>query len=133
MSADTWKSILALALGSAIGVAIRRGLVLFFGQSERSISVSTVTASSILGGFSGAAIGYIMASPDLPKELQSILMFGLLGIVATVVADATAAQASLSSQDAARVRKRLGIHMVIGAGAAVIGIGVVTWVVEVFS
>jgi fluoride ion exporter CrcB/FEX len=133
MSADTWKWILALAVGSAIGVAIRKTLVLFFGRSERSVSVSTVSASSILGGFLGAAIGYVMAKPELSKELQSILMFAFLGIMATVAADATAAQASLSCQDAAGVRKRLGIHIVIGAGAAVVGIGIVTWLVQALS
>jgi fluoride ion exporter CrcB/FEX len=133
MSADIWKSIVALAFGSAIGVGIRRSLALLFGQSERSVSVSTVTASSILGVFSGAAIGYIMASRDLSKELQSILTFGLLGMMATVAADATAAQASLNAQDAARVRKRLGAHIAIGAGAALISIGIVTWIVDVFS
>lgn len=133
MSPDTWKWVVALAFGSAIGVAIRRGLVLLFGQSGRSISISTVAASSILGSFSGAAIGYVMASPDFSIELQTLLMFGLLGIVATVAADATAAQASLSSEDTARVRNRLGVHMVIGAAAALIGIGIVTWIAEAFS
>jgi hypothetical protein len=114
-------------------MAIRKALVLLFGRSERSGSVSTATAPSLLGGFSGAAIGYVMAKPELSKELQSILMFGFLGIMATIEADATAAQASLSSPDAARVRKRLGIHIVIGAGAAVVGIGTVTWVVQTLS
>lgn len=78
MNPASWKWIVALAFGSAIGVAIRHGLFLLFGHSERAISVSTVTASSILGGFSGAAIGYVMAAPGLSQELQTLFMFGLL-------------------------------------------------------
>lgn len=133
MNPASWKWIVALAFGSAIGVAIRHGLFLLFGHSERAISVSTVTASSILGGFSGAAIGYVMAAPGLSQELRTLFMFGLLGTMVTAAADATAVQASLSVEDAARGRRRLGIHLVFGAAAALLGIGIVTSIVRVFS
>lgn len=133
MSAATWEWILALGFGSAVGVAIRRGLRWLFGQSGESISVSTVTACSILGGFSGAVIGYVTASPDLSKQLQTLVMLGLLGLMGTVSADATAAQGSLNPESATRVRKRLGVHLAVGAAVALITIGVVRWTLNAFS
>jgi fluoride ion exporter CrcB/FEX len=133
MSPDTWKWVLAFAFGSAIGVALRRGLVLMFGRSGSAISVSTVTASSVLGGFCGAAIGWIMSSPTLSQEAHALLMFGILGVMVTIAADAAAAQASMSANDLARVRRRALVHVAVGIAAALIAIAFVTWLMDLAS
>jgi len=106
MNPNPWKWILPLALGCAVGLALPRGLVMIFGTSGSALLVSTVTASSILGGFCGAVVGWVMSSPTLSQDVQTLLMCGILGILATIAADATAAQASMSANDTARVRRR---------------------------
>jgi fluoride ion exporter CrcB/FEX len=130
MNPPAWKMILALAIGSGIGIGLRRGLASVFGRSGSAISVSTVTASSILGGFCGAAVGWIMSSPALAQDVQTLLMFGILGVMATVAADAVAAQASMSANDLARVRRRALVHVAVGIAAALIGIALVTGAVH---
>lgn len=130
MNPQTWKWILALAFGSAFGLALRRGLVVMFGKSGSAISVSTVTASSVLGGFCGAVVGWVMRSPTLSQDVQTLLMFGILGILATMAADAVAAQASMSAEDLARVRRRAMLHVVVGIAAGLIGLALVSWVMK---
>jgi len=130
MNPNTWKWILALALGCAVGLALRRGLVMIFGKSGSALSVSTVTASSILGGFCGAVVGWVMSSPTLSQDVQTLLMFGILGTLATVAADAVAAQASMSANDLARVRRRAPLHVAVGIVGALIAFALVSWVMH---
>jgi hypothetical protein len=122
MNPATWKMLLALACGSGIGVGLRRGLMNLFGHSGSAISVSMVTVSSILGGFCGVAMGWLMTSTAFSKEQQTLVMFALFALMATIAADATAAQAEISPEDLARMRRRALAHVVIGIGAALIGI-----------
>jgi fluoride ion exporter CrcB/FEX len=130
MNPNTWKWILPLALGCAVGLALRRGLVMIFGKSGSALLVSTVTASSILGGFCGAVVGWVMSSPTLSQDVQTLLMFGILGILATIAADAAAAQASMSANDLARVRRRALLHVAVGIVGALIAFALVSWVMH---
>lgn len=133
MNPDTWKWIVALAIGSAIGVGLRRALLMLFSQSAGTLSVSMVTFSSLLGGFCGAAIAWVMGSPSFSKDTQTLLMFGMLGVMATIAADAVDAQASMSSTDLARLRRRTLVHIAVGIAAALIAIGLVAWVMDLAS
>ena len=96
---------------------------------QRPIGVS-VTASSILGGFCGAVVGWVMSSPTLSQDVQTLLMFGILGILATIAADAAAAQASMSANDLARVRRRALLHVAVGIVGALIAFALVSWVMH---
>jgi fluoride ion exporter CrcB/FEX len=130
MNSDTWKWILALAFGGVVGLALRRGLTMMFGKSGSALSVSTVTASSMLGGFCGAVIGWVMSSPKLSQDVQTLVMFGILGVMLTIAANATAAQASMSAEDLVRVRRRALVHIAIGIGAALIGLALALAVIQ---
>jgi fluoride ion exporter CrcB/FEX len=130
MNPDTWKWIVAFALGSAIGWGLRRGLAYLMGESGSSISASTVVFSSILGGFCGTAIAWVMENPSLSNDTQKLMMFGILGVMATVAADAAAAQAYITPEQATRLRRRLGVHVAIGAAAAMIAIVLVGWMIR---
>jgi branched-subunit amino acid ABC-type transport system permease component len=121
MNPATWKMLLALACGSGIGVGLRRGLMSLFGHSGSAVSVSTVTVSSILGGFCGVAMGWLKSSA-FSKEQQMLAEFALFSLMATIAADATAAQAEISPEDLVRMRRRALAHVVIGISAALIGI-----------
>jgi hypothetical protein len=133
MNPATWKMLLALACGSGIGVGLRRGLMSLFGHSGRAISVSTVTVSSILGGFCGVVMGWLMTSSALSKEQQTLVMFALFALMATIAADAVAAQAEISPEDLLRMRRRALVHVAIGIGAAVIGISLGSLVAQYLS
>jgi hypothetical protein len=133
MNPATWKMLLALACGSGIGVGLRRGLMSFFGHSGSAISVSTVTVSSILGGFCGVAIGWLMTSSAFSKEQQTLVMFALLALMATIAADATAAQAEISPENLVRLRRRALVHVAIGISAALTGIGLGSLVAQYVS
>ena len=86
MNPNTWKWILSLALGCAVGLALRRGLVMIFGKSGSALLVSTVTASSDLsGGFCSAVVGWVIEQPTLSPGCPDALMFGVLGILATIL------------------------------------------------
>ena len=78
MNPNPWKWILPLALGCAVGLALPRGLVMIFGTSGSALLVSTVTASSILGGFCRAVVGWVMSSRTLSQDVQTLLMCGIL-------------------------------------------------------
>jgi fluoride ion exporter CrcB/FEX len=125
MNPDTWKWALAFAIGSAIGLGLRRGLRIVFGQGGSALSVSTVTLSSILGGFCGAAIAWVMASPSLSQDAQTLVIFGMLGVMATIAADAAAAQATIDPGDRIRLGRRVLVHIGVGIAAALIAIPVV--------
>jgi hypothetical protein len=120
MNPEAWKVIVAFAFGSAVGMGIRRALVAAFGGAGSAVSVSTVTVSSMLGGFCGAAVAWVMSSSAFLKEGQTLLMFVLLGVVLTSAADAAAAQASIAPHDRARLRSRAGLHVVIGIVSALL-------------
>lgn len=99
-------------------MGIRRALVAAFGRVGSAVFISTVTVSSMLAGFCGAAVACLMSSSAFWKEEQSLLMFGLLGVMATIAADAAAAQASIAPHDRARLRSRGVLHVVIGVVSA---------------
>jgi hypothetical protein len=60
-------------------------------------------------------------------------MFGILGVMVTIAADAAAAQASMSANDLARVRRRALVHVAVGIAAALIAIAFVTWLMDLAS
>jgi fluoride ion exporter CrcB/FEX len=63
------------------------------------------------------------------QDVQTLLMFGILGILATIAADA-AAQASMSANDLARVRRRALLHVAVGIVGALIAFALVSWVMH---
>jgi hypothetical protein len=124
---------LALGVGSSVGLGVRRGLVAVFGQTGSALSVSTVTASSLLGGFLGVAIGGIMGRATISTDVQGLLLFGVLGVMASVAADATAALAAVAPEDLERLRRRTLIHVGVGAASALLGIALVEGVLYVIA
>jgi fluoride ion exporter CrcB/FEX len=128
-----WQVVLALIVGSSIGLGVRRGLVAVFGHTGSAISVSTVTVSSLLGGFLGATIGWVMSRAMFSADAQNLLLFGFLGVMASVAAGAAAAQMAMAPADGARLRRRTLIHIGIGIASALLGIALVQGVLYLFS
>lgn len=128
-----WEVVLGLAAGSSVGLGVRRGLATVFGETGSAVSVSTVTVSSMLGGFLGVAVGWIMSRESISPGAQNLLLFGLLGVMASVAADAAAAQATIEPADLERLRRRALIHIGIGIVAALLGLALVQLVLYLIS
>ncbi len=69
----------------------------------------------------------------MPQDARTLLMFAILGTMATVAADAIAAQATLKPNDLARVRRRLAVHVAIGMAAALVAVAVIRIVLQALS
>ena len=120
MTSDLWWTlVLAYGLGSALGLTLRNTLKAMFGD-PRARALSTVTASSIIGGFCGAIAGWGTSHDSLPPNVQRFLLFGLLGFVATVAADAAAARAVLTHHDVDVLRRKAAIHVTAGVASALL-------------
>lgn len=115
---------LALTVGGSVGFGVRRGLAAVFGQAGSAISVSTVTVSSMLGGFLGVAVGWIMSRETISPDAQNVLYFGLAGLMISVAADAAAVHATITPEDSERLRRRALIHVGIGVLAALLCVAV---------
>ncbi len=121
-----WGMVIAFALGSALGLTLRNILRILFGE-PRARGLSTVAASSIVGGFCGAIAGWGTTHASLPPNVQRILLFALLGFVATVATDAAAARADLTNPDTVALRRQAAIHVGVGIGSALLAVVVVRY------
>lgn len=128
-----WQVVLAFLAGSGIGLGVRRGLVAVFGQTGNAISVSTVTLSSVLGGFLGVTIGWVTSRTLILPDTENLLLFVFLGLMASVAADAAAAHATITPADMERLRRRTLIHSGIGIASALLGLILVQGVLHLFS
>lgn len=116
-----WGMVIAFGLGSALGLTLRNILLNMFGEI-RARALSTVSASSIVGGFCGAMAGWSTTHAALPPNVQRLVLFALLGFVATVATDAAAARADLTEHDTVALRRQAAIHVAVGIGSALLAV-----------
>jgi drug/metabolite transporter (DMT)-like permease len=121
-----WGVVIAFGLGSTLGLTLRNILTSMFGD-PKGRALSTVTASSIVGGFCGAIAGWGTSQESLPPNVQRLVLFALLGFVATVATDAAAARADLTAHDIVALRRRAAIHVAVGIASALIAVVIVRY------
>jgi len=121
-----WTVVIAFGLGSALGLTLRNILISVFGN-PRARALSTVTASSVVGGFCGAIAEWGTHQESLPPNVERLLLFALLGFVATVATDAVAARADLTDHDTVALRRRAAIDVAVGIISALLVVVIVRY------
>lgn len=119
-----WGMVITFGLGSALGFTLRNILRTLYGE-PRARALSTVAASSIVGGFCGAMAGWGTTHASLPPNVQRLMLFALLGFVATVATDAAAARAELTDHDTVALRRQAAIHVAVGIASALLAVVIV--------
>jgi CrcB protein len=78
-----WKSILAIALGAALGAVLRWVLGLKFNSLFPTIPLGTLSANLLGGYIIGLAIAYFAQMPGLAPEWRLLIITGFCGGLTT--------------------------------------------------
>ncbi|HEJ9915680.1 TPA: fluoride efflux transporter CrcB [Pseudomonas aeruginosa] len=78
-----WKSILAIALGAALGALLRWFLGLKLNSLLPSIPPGTLLANLVGGYVIGAAIAYFAQAPGIAPEWRPLIITGFCGGLTT--------------------------------------------------
>ncbi|HBP1408271.1 TPA: fluoride efflux transporter CrcB, partial [Pseudomonas aeruginosa] len=78
-----WKSILAIALGAALGALLRWFLGLKLNSLLSSIPPGTLLANLVGGYVIGAAIAYFAQAPGIAPEWRLLIITGFCGGLTT--------------------------------------------------
>lgn len=78
-----WKSVLAIALGAALGALLRWQLGLKLNALFPTIPPGTLTANLVGGYIIGLAIAYFAALPGLAPEWRLFVITGFCGALTT--------------------------------------------------
>lgn len=78
-----WHSILAIALGSALGAVLRWLLGLQLNSLFPAIPPGTLLANLIGGYIIGVAVGYFAQAPDIAPEWRLLIITGFCGGLTT--------------------------------------------------
>jgi CrcB protein len=78
-----WKSILAIALGAALGAVLRWSLGLKFNSLFPTLPLGTLSANLAGGYMIGFAIAYFAQMPGLAPEWRLLIITGFCGGLTT--------------------------------------------------
>jgi len=76
-------SLLAIALGGALGACLRWGLGLWLNPLHATMPLGTLTANLVGGYGIGLVLGWFATQPALPIEWRLFVITGLLGGLTT--------------------------------------------------
>lgn len=78
-----WKSVLAIALGAAVGALLRWFLGLKLNSLFPTVPLGTLSANLVGGYIIGLAIAYFTQMPHLPPEWRLLIVTGFCGGLTT--------------------------------------------------
>jgi len=106
-----WKSVLAVAVGSALGALLRWSLGMKLNSLLPGVPPGTL-AANLLGAFViGAALAWIAASPDISPEWRLLITTGFCGGLTTFSTFSAEVFALLQQGRVAWAAGAIGVHV----------------------
>lgn len=106
-----WRTVLLVALGSAVGGALRAGVALWLGGASWPLATLVV---NLVGSF---LLGVVIGAPALTAEWRTLLGAGLCGGLTTFSALALESVQTAAAGHPERVALYLLATLVLGLGA----------------
>ncbi len=125
-----WKSIVAIALGAALGALLRWWLGNRLNGLFPSLPPGTL-AANLLGGFViGAAIAFFARNPALPPEWRLMVITGFCGGLTTFSTFSAEVVSSLQRGQAGWALTEIATHVGASLLATFAGMTTVMWAVR---
>jgi len=120
-----WKSIVAIAAGSAAGGLLRWAFTLRLNPLFPAIPPGTLLANLLGGYIVGLAIAYFASAPDIPPEWRLMIITGFCGGLTTFSTFSAEVVTLLQQGRLAWAAGAIGAHL---AGSLAMTVaGIVSW------
>lgn len=122
-----WKSILAIAIGAALGALLRWWLGLQLNRVFPTLPPGTLAANLIGGYLIGAALAFFALFPAMAPEWRLLIITGFCGGLTTFSTFSAEIVALLQQRQGLWALGAIGTHVAGSLVMTFLGIGTVGW------
>jgi CrcB protein len=120
-------SILAIALGAALGAVLRWALSVQLNGLFPALPAGTLVANLLGGYLIGVAMAYFAAHPDLPPAWRLFIVTGFLGGLTTFSTFSAEVVTQLTEGRLGWALATIATHVAGSVGMTLLGIATVAW------
>lgn len=124
-----WKTLLAIALGAALGALLRWFLGLKLNSLLPSIPPGTLLANLVGGYIIGAAVAYFAAVPGLAPEWRLLIVTGFCGGLTTFSTFSVEVVTLLQEGRLAWALGAIAVHVTGSLLMTLLGLASMSWLV----